>query len=123
VGSGGVSAAEFVEGDPTAWVVGVGDSAESPVAFVVVGVDFVFGWFGVGEQTAGLVTFRVAFSLVLQGEAAVVFGFHDPVVVLAQQLPVADAGDPAAGARLDVIDIAAVDGFVAARGMLAVAIT
>jgi hypothetical protein len=46
--SGGVSAAELVERDPASWVVGVGDAAEAPVAFVVGRVDLALSGFRVG---------------------------------------------------------------------------
>ena len=118
-----MAAAELGEGDPASWVVGVGDSGESPAAFIVVGVDFVFGGFGLGEEAVGVVSFGVAVGFVLQRESAVVFGFDDPVVVRAQQLAVAQARDPAAGAGFDVVDVAFDGGFVAARGVLAVPVT
>ena len=61
-------------------------------------------------------------AALLEGEASVVFGFDDPVVVRAQQLAVAETGDTATRTRFDVIDIASGGGFVAARGVLAVPI-
>jgi hypothetical protein len=123
--SGGVTVAatEFVQGDPTPRVVAVGDPAEPPVAFVVGGVHLAVGGFGVGEQAAGLVPLGLSFGLVLEGEAPVVFCFDDPVVVRAQQLTVADAGDATAGARLDVVDVALVGRFVTAGGVLAVLVS
>ena len=67
--SGGVSAAELAEGDPAAWVVGVGDSGEPPAAIIVVGVGDVFGGFGLGEEAVGVVSFGVTVGFVLQREA------------------------------------------------------
>ena len=69
-----------------------------------------------------MVSFGVTVGFVLQRESAVVFGFDDAVVVLAQQLAVAQARDAVAGAGFDVVDVA-LGGFVAARGVLAVPVT
>ena len=70
-----------------------------------------------------MVSFGVTLALWCNADAPVVFGFDDSVVVLAQQLAVAQAGDAAAGAGFDVVDVAFDGGFVTARGVLAVPIT
>src|SRR5262245_21215687 len=95
--SGDVSGAELFEGDRAPWVVGVGDPAEPPVAVVVVEVGLPVGRRAPGEQTVGEVPLCGALCRVLECESAVVLGLDDAVVVGAQQLSVADAGDPATG--------------------------